>query len=195
VKKETGYIFKDIEKIIRKCGIGVFPTDTLYGVIGSALKVKAVERIYRLRRRELEKPMIVLISSISDLKFFDIILTPTQKKFLKEFWPGKISVILDCKKKKFKHLHRGTESIAFRLPDEDVLRELIRKTGPLVAPSANISGEKPAENTDGARKYFNDSVDFYVDAGKLKSKPSTLVKLENDGSFLVLRKGAVKLKK
>ncbi|EKE19901.1 MAG: hypothetical protein ACD_8C00087G0001 [uncultured bacterium] len=179
---------------ILKCGgIGVLPTDTLYGIVGSALDKETVERIYRVRRRDLKKPMIVLISSLDDLKKFGIILKKNQKEKLNEFWPGKVSVVLDCRSEKFKHLHRGKNTVAFRFPDDENLLKILKKIGPLVAPSANRAGDEPATNFKEARAYFTDEVDFYVDGGKLKSKPSTLVEMNKDGSLKVLREGVVKI--
>ena len=120
--------FGEIEKILKTGGVGVFPTDTLYGLVASALNKKAVERIYTLRKREKKKPLIVLISSLADLKTFDIVLTSEQKKILKKYWPGKVSVVLNCKSKKWEYLHRGTQSIAFRLPGDKNLLDFLKQS-------------------------------------------------------------------
>ena len=184
---------KIIVSILLSGGIGVFPTDTLYGVIGSAFKKETVERIYKLRKRDFKKPMIILISSLNDLKIFDIKLNKKQKDILKNLWPGKISIVLDCPLKKFSYLHRGMKTLALRFPKSKQLINILKKTGPLIATSANIAGKKPATSFIEAKKYFKDKVDFYVDAGKLKSKPSTLVRLDRNGDITVLRQGAMKV--
>jgi len=186
---------KDIISILRSGGVGVLPTDTLYGLIGSALRKETVERIYKLRKRELKKPMIILISSLNDLKKFGIKLNAKQKKPVSQLWPEKVSIVFDCFSEKFEYLHRGKQTLAFRLPQYKWLRDILDKTGPLVAPSANIAGEKPSETYSEARKYFKNEVNFYVDAGKIKSKPSTLVKIERSGEIKILRQGAFKIKK
>ncbi len=170
------------------------PTDTIYGLVGSALSKKAVARIYRLRRRGLQKPMIILVGSLRQIDLFGIKLDKKTGKILKKYWPGKVSVILSCRLKKFLYLHRGTKTLAFRLPKNFRLRRLLLKTGPLVAPSANFEGVPPAKTIGEAKKYFGKKIDFYVDAGKLEFLPSTLVSV-NNGKFLVLRQGAVKMKK
>ena len=190
--------FKEIEKqivpILLKGGIGVLPTDTLYGLVGSVMKKKTVERIYALRQRDIAKPMIILISSVNDLKNFGISLNALQKKTLKSLWPGKVSVILECKNKKWEYLHRRKNSLAFRLPDDLDFQKMLKKSGPLVAPSANLEGKEPAATYLEALKYFGENVDFYVDFGRLKSKPSTIVSLDGKGEVEVLRSGAVKMK-
>jgi len=182
----------EVVSIVQNGGVGVLPTDTLYGVVGSALDERAVARIYKLRKRNLKKPMIVLISSMSDVEQFGVRLMANDKKVLGKLWPGRVSVVLPCASKKLAYLHRGTKSIAFRLPKPKWLQKLLQKTGPLVAPSANPEGEPPAFTISQAKKYFGKNVDFSVDKGKLASKPSTLVKIVRGGA-VVLREGAVKV--
>ncbi len=172
--------------------IGVIPTDTIYGLVGKALSKRAVRRIYKLRGRNCKKPMIILIGSLSDLKLFKIKLDKKAEELLKKLWPGKISVILPSPDQKFYYLHRGTKTLAFRLPRKQQLTKLLKKTGPLVAPSANPEGLKPAETAKEAEKYFGDKADFYVDVGKLASLPSTLVAIKN-GKVIIKRQGACKI--
>src|SRR3989344_7841537 len=132
---------KDIAKILRRGGVGVLPTDTLYGMVGSALKKETVERIYRLRKRSPKKPFIILIGSLTDLKKFNIRIStgdgvmtrhytgmrphaigqgahPSRisSRLLRMLWPGKVSIVLPCRMKKFAYLHRGTKTLAFRMP-------------------------------------------------------------------------------
>lgn len=180
-------------KTLKEGGIGVIPTDTIYGVVGSAMNTAVVERIYLLRERTPGKPMIILISEITDLRLFGIGISEKLALFLGKIWPGKVSVVLSCPSEKFKYLHRGTRSLAFRVPDRKDLRSLLRQSGPLVAPSANPEGETPASDVSQAKSYFGDRVDFYLGGGKIASPPSTLLKIEGD-RVTVLRPGAAKIK-
>ncbi len=182
----------DLIKVIKDGGIGVIPTDTIYGLVGLALNKKVVQRIYRVRKRSPDKPLIILISSIEDLSLFGIKVTSAQKTVLDKYWPGKISIILSCKGVKWQYLHRGTKSLAFRLPKNASLINILKQTGPLVAPSANPEGAIPAKNITEAKNYFSDEVDFYV-SGKSNPEPSTLVQLKSDGELVLLRQGAVKI--
>lgn len=166
------------EKILKNDGIGVLPTDTLYGLVCSAFSKKAINRIYKIKNRNKDKKLIVLISSLKDLKKFKIKITKEEAKILGKFWPGKVSIILG--------------GIAFRYPKNKALLEILKKTGPLVAPSANIEGGKPAENINEAKKYFGNNVDFYISGGTLKSDPSTLIRIINN-KIEVLRQGKVKI--
>lgn len=170
--------FKNIIKILNNGGVGVIPTDTLYGLVCSAFSKKAINRIYKIKNRNKDKKLIVLISSLKDLKKFKIKITKEDAKILEKFWPGKVSIILG--------------GVAFRYPKNKALLEILRKTGPLVAPSANIEGGKPAENIKEAKEYFGNNVDFYISGGTLKSNPSTLIRIINN-KIEVLRQGKVKI--
>lgn len=177
--------------LLSKGGVVVMPTDTIYGVLGSALHPKTVARVYRLRKRNPKKPIIVLIGSIADLKHFGIMLDTPTRRVLNRFWPGPVSIILPLSADKnivrqFRYLHRGTKSIAFRLPKPVWIRRLLKRTGPLVAPSANWEGQPPARTIEEARRYFGKHVDAYVDMGPRRGKPSKLVRIIA-GKPLVLR--------
>lgn len=165
------------------------PTDTLYGLVGSAFSKKAVARIYKLKKRNPKKPLIILIESFRDLARFGVKPDAKIKKILQKVWSGKISVILPCRNKKFLYLHRGINTLAFRLPAKKSLRALLRETGPLVAPSANPEGLPPARTIREAKKYFGDTVDFYIDGGTFSSQPSTLIAIKG-GNITMKRRGS-----
>jgi L-threonylcarbamoyladenylate synthase len=120
--------------------IGVVPTDTLYGIVGSAMSPEVVERIYELRKRERDKPLIVLLAGIAELDKFGVVPGERTRELLDKVWPGPVSVIVPVAGPEWAYLHRGTGGIAFRVPKKPDLRELLRQTGPLVAPSANLAG-------------------------------------------------------
>jgi L-threonylcarbamoyladenylate synthase len=180
------------KSILASGKIGVIPTDTIYGLVGKAMNEATVNRIYKTKERNPQKPFIVLISDISDLKLFDIKINQKTKGILEKVWPGKVSVILSCLSDKFSSLHRNTKTLAFRLPDKKDLLQLIKETGPLVAPSANPEGLKPAKTIAEAKKYFGRDVDFYIDEGRLDSLSSTLIEIR-DGKVEILREGLAKI--
>ena len=189
---------KNITKIIKEGGVGILPTDTLYGLVGLALNKKAVERIYEIKKRDKEKKLIILIAHKKDLKLFKINIDDRTKKVLNKFWPNPISIVLPLSDDKtfnqsIFYLNRGTDTLAFRMPKPKWLRKLLKKTGPLVAPSANPEGMSPAENIEQAKAYFGNLVDFYVDKGQLKGQPSTLIALNEQG-LEVRRQGVAEIK-
>ncbi|MCK5027214.1 MAG: threonylcarbamoyl-AMP synthase [Candidatus Pacebacteria bacterium] len=176
--------------VLKNDGIAVLATDTIYGILGRALNEDIVERIYTVRGRKHHKSCIILISSEDDLNLFSIIVDPKTKKILKRLWPGPVSIILPCTNEKFAYLHKGKKDLAFRVPDNPELIQLLKQTGPLLAPSANKEGDPPAKNIEEAQKYFGDDVDLYFDGGEVDMPPSTVIKIV-DGEIFLIRKGAV----
>lgn len=180
----------DIISVLKKGGIGVLATDTLYGLVGSALIPETVDCLYAARGRPSNKPSIILISSVNELEKFSVKIQPETKKMLLEYWPGPVSIIFPCIDEKLKYLHKGKKSLAFRIPDQPQLQNLLKQTGPLLAPSANLEGKPVARTIQEARRYFGESVDFYVDSGLITTTlPSTILRLK-DGKMSLVRKGA-----
>ena len=111
--------------------------------------------------------------------------TTEQEKILEKVWPaytkpsadmpGPTSVILPVPAEKFAYLHRGKNTLAFRVPKKESLRRLIREVGPLVAPSANPQGHPVARTISEARAYFGHHIDFYEDSGEVTASPSRLI--------------------
>lgn len=181
----------ELVKSIKNGGVAVIPTDTLYGIVGQAASSEAVEKIHQLKGRDESKPFIVLISSIDDFSLLDIDLDEASKKLVKKYWPGKVSIVFP----------RASDTLAVRLPEYPKLTDLVKKTGPLVAPSANPEGSPPAKNIQEAINYFGDKVDYYceaassayVDGGKLEALPSTIISIGDKGEIKILRQGAVRI--
>lgn len=179
--------------LLKNGGVVVMPTDTIYGMMASALDREAVEKVYAIRKRDLHKPVIILIRDRGDLKKFSVVLDTASRKFLRTVWPGKVSVVFPIQNDPdWEYLHRGTKTLAFRLPTDESLRAFLRLTGPLIAPSANLAGKLPATTITSAQKYFADQVDLYIDGGIRESAPSTLVAWTPTG-IKILREGAVAL--
>jgi L-threonylcarbamoyladenylate synthase len=180
---------------LKRGGVVILPTDTLYGITATVNFKKSIEKIHKIKSRSLDKPFIILINSYKHLEIFGIKINKNEFQTLKKIWPGKVSIILPCKSKKWQYLHRGTNSIAFRMISHrnKNLFNLINKVGPIVAPSVNPEGEKPAETIREAKKYFGDKIDLYINKGRIKTLPSTLIRLENE-NFVILRQGVTKIK-
>lgn len=184
-----------VAEILLQEKIAVIATDTLYGIVGRAFSKNVVERIYEVKGRDENKPFIILIPSIEALKEFGIVLSVVEEEKIKTFWPGPVTIILPVpieSVERFQYLHRGTNTLAFRMPNNSELIELLKETGPLVAPSANPQGKPPAKTINEAQAYFGDSVDHYEDAGVVEGEPSTIISFQN-GEMTVIRQGAVRI--
>jgi L-threonylcarbamoyladenylate synthase len=165
-------------------GVVVMRSDTLYGIFARADDEKAVEKIYKLKDRNQQKSPIVLISSTTQL--YDEPPENT-RRLCEQNWPGPVSIIVPSVSSPW-WIHRGNESVAYRLPDHEQLRALIEITGPLAAPSANPEGQEPAHTIEQAIDYFGDAVDVYVDGGEVgDAQPSQLLRVDQRGNVERLR--------
>ena len=153
----------NVIKILTSGGVAIILTDTIYGVVASALSVGAVNKIYTLKNRASSKPCIILISNPNQMLDFGV--EPSWLPKTANYWPGPNSLIIPTPKKDIDYLTCDSGTLAFRLPNDPDLIALINKTGPLIAPSANPEGLEPAKNIADAKIYFGEKIDIYVDGG------------------------------
>ncbi len=172
---------------LKSGGVGVLPTDTVYGLVCSAANPEATKRLYALKHRE-HKPGTVVAASIDQLVGLGV-----KRRYLKaveRFWPGAVSVETPHQ---IEYLHQGTGRQAFRIPADDTLLKLLEQTGPLLTSSANRPGRPTATTVQEAQAYFGEQVDFYADGGDLSGRPpSTIIRVIDD-AIDIIRQGAVKI--
>lgn len=185
----------------KKGKIIIYPTDTIYGFGCLATSKKAINKIYKIKKRKKGKPLLILVSSLAMLKKYCYI-SNKQEEFLKSVWKfkaphthlckgGKSAVTVILKSKGFlpKELAGGGNSLAVRLPRNEFLFKIIKKVGwPIVSTSANISGREYSGSVEKISKLFGDKVDLIIDGGKLNNKPSRIIDLRDVGNIKVVRK-------
>ena len=161
-------------------------TDTIYGILAVANSKKAVETLYEVKKRPLNKPVIILVADIDEIPN----LTPSIKYEYQEVSKNRPTTIVTKVGPNFlQHLPRNGGTLAFRVVPESPLAELIRTVGLLVAPSANPSGEEPAKNITEAINYFHELVPIYVDSGEVAdAQPSQIVRINEGGEIEFLRR-------
>ncbi len=167
-------------KLIRQGKVIVCPTDTVYGLIADATDKKAVEKIFKIKKRKDKKPVPIFVK---DLKMAKRIakIDKKQEKFLKSVWPGKVTVVLE--RKMIRRVYGiNKRTIALRIPNFKPVNFLLEKLNrPLVGTSANISGKLPSGNLKEILRQFKGKKyqpDLIVDGGNLKpDKPSTVLDL------------------
>lgn len=175
-------------QILLRGGVGVLPTDTLYGLVALATNAAAVDRIHELKHRE-GKPGTVIAANTDQL--LGLNLSPRDIMTVAPLWPGPLSIILKPQEDTLPHLHQGLGDFPVRIPADDRLLTLLLQTGPLATSSANVAGQPPATTIEEARQTFGDLVDFYVDGGDLSGRlPSTVARVTDQG-IEVLRQGAL----
>jgi L-threonylcarbamoyladenylate synthase len=170
-------------------GVGVLPTDTIYGLTASAHNPEAVAKLYKLKGRE-QKPGTVIAASVAQLRELGV---PGQYlDQVEHLWPNPLSIELPVGGD-LTHLSQGTGHGAFRVVTDPEVRALLEQTGPLLTSSANHPGQPAANNIAEALTYFHNGVDFYVDGGERGNRPpSTVAKLlPETGKLEIKRMGAV----
>lgn len=178
IRKATG--------IVKKGGIIVFPTDTVYGIGCDPYNENAIKKIYKIKLREKAKALPVLVYSkeiASKIVNFD----KQSEKLAEKFWPGPLTLILNLTEDKLKKSLNLDKKIAIRVPDNKCILELLKKCNLLIGTSANISGKEPF--TDPLKCYQNiEGFDLFLDGGKISGVPSTIVEIIN-GEAKIQREG------
>ncbi|MGI8774450.1 MAG: L-threonylcarbamoyladenylate synthase [Actinomycetota bacterium] len=164
----------------------VIPTDTVYGIAVMPSIAGAVQRVFDMKMRPLEKPMPVLGSEVESLRAVAA-FEPLAEDLAARFWPGPLTLVLPRAAGFTDFLGGDTDAVAVRVPDRALTRKLLAATGPLAVTSANPSGAPPAATATEARAYFGDVL--IVDDGAAGGMPSTVVKV--DEGIEVLRKGSL----
>lgn len=155
----------------------VYPTETFYALGCSGFESASAKNIYRLKKRSHDKPLLLLISQMSELYSLTEEITEEAIKLAKTFWPGPLTLIFKASKKIPLVLTGDTGKIGIRIPGCEFTRKMIARAGvPVVGTSANITGEPGALDIEKTRQDFGDGVSLYLNAGKLGSAaPSTVV--------------------
>lgn len=182
-------------EIIKNGGIVVFPTETVYGIGTNGLDKEAVERLYKIKERPLNKPISLLVSDYEMIEKVVKDINELEYKIMKKFFPGPLTIILNKKDIVPDIVTSGGSTVGIRMPEEEITRKLIEYAGvPIAAPSANISGKASGIDLQEIIKEFGDKVDYYIDGGKSKiGIGSTIVKVENN-TIKILREGSISKK-
>jgi L-threonylcarbamoyladenylate synthase len=172
----------------------VLPTDTVYGIGADAFSAEAVQRLLDAKGRGRDMPPPVLIGESSLIRALATDVPEEAKELIARHWPGALTVICRIQPSLRMDLGDSKDTIALRVPDHPLAREVLRRTGPLAVSSANRSGQPAALNCDEAIDQLGDSVAVYLDGGGLATGgglPSTIVDFTRNSAGEVLRVGAL----
>lgn len=186
---------KDIEicaEILRNDGVIAFPTETVYGLGIKATSKENYDKLVKIKNRPSDKPFTLMCSSVDDFKNI-VEINEWTRKIIVKFMPGPITLILKVKTEVPEYIDLGTGFVGVRIPDDDFVRNMIKKVGaPLLVPSANISSFPPAKTYQEVIRYFHDNLDAVV-KGKCESNvPSAIFKIY-DENIIQIRPGEIKL--
>ena len=179
-------------QILKSGGIVVFPTETVYGIGVNSLDKTAIEKLYTVKNRPVNKPISLLISNIEMIENVAKDILPEEYALMKAFMPGPLTIILKKKDNISNLLTANTNTIGVRMPANEIALNLINYAGmPIATPSANISGKPSGTNIETIMKDFGNSVDVYIDGGESKlGLASTVVQIVN-GIPNILRQGSI----
>lgn len=180
--------------IIKNGGTVIFPTETVYGIGANALSSKAVQKIYKVKERAKDNPLIVHVSSKSVITDLAEDISGIEQKLIDTFMPGPFTLILKKKDIIPKEVSAGLDTVGIRMPINKIANRLLSKTKlPIAAPSANISGKPSGTRIEDIREELDNKVDAVIDGGFCDvGLESTVVKVIN-GIPTILRPGKVTL--
>ena len=175
---------------LRQGAVLVFPTETVYGVGARAADADAVRRLYAIKRRPAEQPMILLVASSPQVERLAV-CDERARRLMRRFWPGALTIVLPRRAGAATPAALG-ETLAFRAPGHAVTLRLLQALDePLASSSANRAGAPPPLDADAAAAALGDEVDLVLDGGPVSiGRPSTIVDLSGP-ALRVVRSGAI----
>ena len=183
-------MMEKIKQELEKGGAVVLPTETVYGLFAKALDEKAVDYVYQLKRRPRDKALNLNVASLDDILNFSKNQPPYLQQLVEKFLPGPLTIILKANDKVPYWVNSDLMTVGFRMPNHPVTLELIREFGPLIGPSANISGQASGVTFKEILKDFDQEVFGVEDDAYLTGQDSTILDLTGK-KVRILRQGSI----
>jgi L-threonylcarbamoyladenylate synthase len=180
--------------VLRSGGLVVFPTETFYGLGAAALQPAAVRRVFEVKGRPDDKPLLVLVDSLAMAESLAAEVPPAARELMARHWPGPLTLVLRARSHVPVEVTAGSGTVGIRFSAHPVARGLVTALGaPVTAPSANPSGLAPPTAAGAVLVHFRGRVDLVLDGGETAgAPPSTVLDVTVDPPR-VLRAGAVRL--
>lgn len=179
-----------LRTILENGGAVILPTETVYGLFAQALNEDAVNRVYQLKQRPRDKAMNLNVSNLNDIYFFSQNTPFFLEKLYNRFMPGPLTIILKANEKVPFWVNSGLDTVGFRLPNHEQTLRLISETGPLIGPSANISGNESGKKFSDIQAQFSVDLPGIEDDQALTGIDSTILDLSGQKAR-ILRQGAI----
>ncbi len=183
-----------IVSCLRQGDVVAMPTDTFYGLAVDPVNLHAVENIYRIKSRQKQKPLSLLIASLTQAYELARDSDPLLDKLADRFWPGPLTIIVRAGTKLPLRSTANTGNVALRIPDAAIPRAVVEKFGlPITATAANLQGASECTHAACVRDQIGDRIPLIVDGGPTsRSLPTTIVDLSlGEGRWEILREGAI----
>lgn len=176
-------LISEAARLLREGSLVAFPTETVYGIGANLLNEPTIQRLYEIKKRPREKPFSIHISDILKLQNFVSVLTNPAEDLIKRFWPGPLTIVA---------IGKNGGKVGIRMPKNEIALQLIREANvPVVAPSANISGNTPPKNVREVLAEMDGLIDLILDGGQSEIGIESTVVDVTATPFTVLREGAI----
>ncbi|MDR1483003.1 MAG: threonylcarbamoyl-AMP synthase [Synergistaceae bacterium] len=191
IVQPSGETIREAAEILRSGGLVAFPTETVYGLGANALDPQAVRKIFEAKGRPQDNPLILHISSIEDAVKLAV-PERAAESLMRRFWPGPLTIVLQALDVIPSDTRAGLETVALRMPKNDIALALIRQSGvPIAAPSANRSGRPSPTTAAVVQNDLGDSVDMIIDGGPTPIGVESTVVCVTGDTATILRPGGV----
>jgi len=185
-------VFSRCREVIRAGGVIVYPTDTLYGLGADPKNPDAVRKVFTIKGRQTDQPILLLIGDADEVRDWAAEVTPQAEGLMKKFWPGPLTLVFKAKPEVMTELTGGARTIGLRVPGNALTRQLLASLGiALTGTSANITGRPGPRTALEAAGAIGEMVDMVLDGGVTEGDdPSTVVDVSTDEPK-VIREGAI----
>ena len=172
------------------------PTDTFYGLAADPFNLRAVERVYEIKSRLRHKPLSLLIEHVDQAEEFAGPLPDDFHLLARRFWPGPLTMIVPAASHLPLKVTANTGNVALRVPAAEIPLAVVRAAKiPITATSANLSGRRNVRRQNRCRDNWQERISLIVDGGDSpRTISSTIVHFREDGSWQILREGAIPAK-
>ena len=161
--------------ILKGGGVVAFPTDTVYGVGVDPFQPSAVQKLYQIKGRPIDKPIPILVGSVADVERVAQNLPPTFSQLADQFWPGELTLIVEAKSLP-PEVTAGGDTVGVRMPDHPLALALLQRFGGAIATtSANKSDEPPATSAAEVRSVLGELIGIILDGGQTTTRIASTV--------------------
>lgn len=184
---------KDIHMVcqtIKNGGVVAFPTETVYGLGVKFNSSKALDKLMEAKNRDYSKAITLMVADKSDIEQYAYV-SDKAKKIIQAFMPGMLTLVFQKKECVDDVMTNGKKTIGIRIPDSEYVLSLLKRVGPMLVTSANLSNHPNTTSTKEVLEQLNGRIDMIVDGETTDSIASTVVDVSGD-DFKILREGKIK---